>query len=38
VAFERAPYLGEHTDQILAEDLDLDEESISKLRAAKVVS
>ncbi len=37
VAFERAPYLGEHTDQILAEDLDLDRESIQKLRTAKVL-
>jgi formyl-CoA transferase len=38
VAFERAPYLGEHTDQVLAEDLDLDEEQIGKLRAAQVLS
>ena len=38
VAFERAPYLGEHTDQILAEELDLDAESIGKLRAAQVLS
>lgn len=37
VAFERAPYLGEHTDQILGEDLDLDRESIQKLRTAKVL-
>ena len=38
VAFERAPYFGEHTDQILAEDLGLDDESIKKLRTAKVLS
>jgi len=37
VAFERAPYLGEHTDQILREDLDLDRESIQRLRTAKVL-
>jgi formyl-CoA transferase len=38
VAFERAPYFGEHTDQVLAEDLDLDEASIDKLRAAKILA
>jgi formyl-CoA transferase len=38
VAFERAPYLGEHTDQILTEDLDLDESAIQELRKAKIVA
>ena len=38
VTFERAPYFGEHTDQILAEDLGLDDESIKKLRTAKILS
>ena len=38
VAIKRAPYLGEHTDQILVEDLDLDEESIQKLRADEVLA
>ncbi len=37
VAFERAPYFGEHTDQVLAEDLSLDAESIQKLRDSKVL-
>lgn len=37
VPFERAPYLGEHTNQILAADLDFDLESIEKLRSAGVL-
>ena len=37
VRFERAPYLGEHTDQVLGADLALDAEVIQKLRDAKVL-
>jgi formyl-CoA transferase len=37
VEIERAPYLGEHTDQVLADDLSLDPEKIVKLREAGVV-
>ncbi|MFP6653985.1 MAG: CoA transferase, partial [Myxococcota bacterium] len=37
VAFERAPYLGEHTDQVLREDLALTEDEIGKLRAGKIL-
>lgn len=37
VDFERAPYLGEHTDRILREDLDLDDEAIVKLRESNVL-
>jgi formyl-CoA transferase len=32
VGIERAPYLGEHTDEVLAEDLSLDAEALAKLR------
>ena len=38
VAFERAPYLGEHTDQILSDELGLDDEAIRKLREAQVLA
>jgi formyl-CoA transferase len=38
VAFERAPYLGEHTDQILEDDLGLDAAAIQRLREAKILA
>ena len=38
VAFERAPYLGEHTDQVLAGDLGLDSSEIQRLRDAKTLA
>ncbi len=38
VTFERAPYLGEHTDQILSDELGLDGEAIRKLREAQVLA
>ena len=37
VALERAPYLGEHTDQVLEQDLALGSDEIQKLRDAKVL-
>lgn len=37
VAFVRAPYLGEHTDQVLEQDLALEREEIQKLRDANIV-
>lgn len=37
VALERAPLLGEHTDEILREDLALDDETIGRLREARVL-
>ncbi len=37
VAFVRAPYLGEHTDKILAEDLGMDDDAIRKLRDAQIL-
>lgn len=37
VAFERAPYLGEHTDEVLTEDLALTENEIQALREAKIL-
>lgn len=37
VQIKRAPYLGEHTDQVLAEDLFLDSETLGKLREIGVV-
>jgi formyl-CoA transferase len=37
VEFERAPYLGEHTNEVLAQDLQLDSEEIQKLRDAGVL-
>jgi formyl-CoA transferase len=37
VELERAPYLGEHTNQVLGEDLALDDEAIAKLRESGVL-
>ena len=37
VAFERAPYLGEHTNEILEQDLSLNGDEIQKLRDLKVL-
>ncbi len=37
VELARAPYLGEHTDEILAEDLGLDPDSIEQLRTNNVL-
>jgi len=37
VDFERAPYLGEHTAEVLEQDLDLDADAIQALRDAKIL-
>jgi len=37
VAVERAPYLGEHSDEVLSADLGLDGEALSALRESGVV-
>ena len=37
VEIERAPYLGEHSDEVLSEDLALDQEMLVKLREVGVV-
>jgi len=38
VEIERAPYLGEHTDQVLTEDLSLDRETLRTLREVGAVA
>jgi formyl-CoA transferase len=38
VPFERAPYLGEHTDAILGDDLALDPATIQRLRQAGILA
>jgi formyl-CoA transferase len=38
VPIERAPYLGEHTDEIMQGDLGLDDEAIRKLRESNILA
>jgi crotonobetainyl-CoA:carnitine CoA-transferase CaiB-like acyl-CoA transferase len=35
---ERVPWLGEHTDEVLSQDLGLDEQELTRLRAEGVIS